>query len=119
MLGDVLDFQQQPAALLADGDFGHGAIEDSVDASGRRPGQFALHHALAALPGALEQRQQRLRAAREFGDPPAERLIGPEPQQCLRGGIQVVDLQVVIQQEHAGDQGIEQFGALDLQMPAS
>ena len=62
VLGDVFDFQQQPAALHADADFGDRAIEDSVDASGRRPGEFPLHHIVPAEPRALEQRQQRLRA---------------------------------------------------------
>ncbi len=54
VLSDVLDFQQQAAAFLTEGGGGHRAIEDAVEAAGRRPGQFAQHHALAALPGALE-----------------------------------------------------------------
>ena len=71
--------------------------------------KFPLHHALAAVPRALEQGQQRLGAAGELGDPPAECLIGPEPEQGLRGRIQVSDLQVAIQQKDAGDQGIQEF----------
>ena len=54
----------------------------------------------------------------ELGDAAAERLIGPEAQQRLRGGVQIQNLEIVIQQEHAGHQGIEQLGALDVQSPA-
>ena len=80
-------------SVRAERDLGHRAIEDAVDASRRRPGEFALHHALAAVARALEQRQQGLRAARQLGDAAAQRLIGTETQQGLRGGVQVADVQ--------------------------
>ena len=91
------------------------AVENAVDSARAGPRQFALHHALAALARAIEQRQQGLGAARQFGDAPAQRLIGAEAQQGLRRGVQVLDVQVLVQQEHAGHQAIEQLGALDAQ----
>ena len=63
VLRDVLDFQEQNPALPTEPDLRDRAIEDPVDAARRRPGEFALHHAFAALPGAFEQGQQGLGAA--------------------------------------------------------
>ena len=77
MLRDVLDLQEQPQALAAESHLRHGAIEDAVHPSRGRPREFALHHAFAALARAIEQRQQALGAARQFGDGTAQRLIGP------------------------------------------
>ena len=53
-----------PFASPPQRDFGDRAIEDAVDAARCGPRQLPLHHALAPLPGALEQRQERLGAAR-------------------------------------------------------
>ncbi len=91
MLRDVLDFQQQPETL-SQSDLRHRAIQDAVDAARRRPGEFALHDALAALTGSFEQRQQGFGASRQFRDAPAERLIGPHAEQGLRGRVQIEDL---------------------------
>ena len=54
MLRDVLDLEQEAARSAAERDFGDRAIENPVDAARGGPRQFALHHALAALPRALE-----------------------------------------------------------------
>jgi hypothetical protein len=55
VLRDVFYFEQQEI-FSAEGYLRDRAIEDPIDASGRRPRELALHHALAAVTRALEQR---------------------------------------------------------------
>ena len=92
MLGDVLDFQQQSRAIVAERDLRDGTIEDAIHAAGRRPRQFALDHALAAGARSLEQRQESLGAPGQFGEATTERLIATQPQQRLCGCIQINDM---------------------------
>src|ERR1700723_1526497 len=114
MLRDVFDFQQQPGLALSESDLSDGAVENTIDSARRRPRQFALYHRLTSLPRAIEQRQQGLGAARQFGDAPAECLVGTQAQQGLRGGIQIAYVQTLIEQKHAGHQPVKQLGALDM-----
>src|SRR4029077_7914590 len=97
MLRDVLDFQQQVWGII-DGDLGDGTVEYAVDSAGCGPGQFALNDALAAAqPGTFAEIEEAFCAARKIDEAPAERLIGPQAQQGLAGGIQVDDVQVLIE----------------------
>ncbi len=112
MLGDVFDFQEQ-LQRVSHRHLGHRTVEDAVHTAGGRPRQFALHHAFTAQACAFEQHQQRFGAAREFGEATAERLIGAETEQRLRSRIQIGNMQILIEQEDAGDQRIEQLRALD------
>ena len=103
----------KPSTVLPQGQLRYGAVEDAIDAARRRPGEFALYHSLAALARAIEQRHQGLGAACQVRDAAAERLIAAQSQQCLRGGIQIEDSQILIQQEYAGHETVEQLVALD------
>src|SRR3984957_7690621 len=113
MLRDVLDFQEQARRIMSDDDLSNGAVEYAVDSARRGPGQFALNDALAARPGALEESDQAFGAARKIDETPAERLIGAQTQQRLTCGIQVVDVQVLIEKKDAGDQRLEQVGPVE------
>ena len=62
----------------------------------------------------LDPGECRIRTARQFSDGAPQCLIGTEAEQRLRGGVQIAHAQLLIQQEHAGDQTIEQLGALDV-----
>ena len=53
-------------------------------------GEFALDHSLAAVARTVEQRQQGLGTASQFRDAPAERLVGTQTEQGLRGGVQII-----------------------------
>ena len=115
MLGDVLDFEQDPRGIGTDRHLRDRAVEDSIDAARPRPREFALHDALAARARTIEQGQQRFGAARQFVDRPAERLIRTQCDQSLGGRVQIIDTQIQIEYEHTGDEGIEQIGADDVQ----
>ena len=103
---------QRTVGLLMD-KLRYGAVEDAIDPARRRPGEFALHHSLAAQARAVEERHQGLGAACKFRDAAAECLIAAQPQQCLRGGVQIENPQILIQQEYAGHETVEQLVALD------
>src|SRR5450631_707065 len=113
MLRDVLDLQQQARRAMSDDDLSNRAVEYAVDSTRRGPGQLTLNDALAARPGTFEEVLQGLGAARKFDERPAERLIGTQAQQGLTGGIQVVDVKILIEKKDAGHQRIEQFGSFD------
>ena len=101
--GDLLDFIRSDLR------------PDAIAATGRGPRQFPLHHAFARMAGAIEQRQQCFRTARQFGDAPAQALIGSQADERLRRGVQVIDAQVGVEHEHAGDQCVEQLVAVEAQ----
>ena len=105
MLRNVFDFEEQPR-VLPERYLSDGAVEDAIDSARRRPGKFALHDSLAPLARAVEQRQQGFRTAAEFGNAAAESLVGTEAQQGLRGGIQILHMQTLIQQKYTRHQAI-------------